>query len=157
MRGVRVHLRSSRQLCPFRALACPRMICCVDRSSARVLVAIRPVVLEGAFAALLHSIGLDEVVQLHQATTAERAGRFGAAVISADFAAAVEADVVITLPGTGGAGAWQEPRRGHVTSPTGRAEVDIRDERQVIDLLDEHAPMIARRRAGLLARGQSPA
>ncbi|MDQ3384764.1 MAG: hypothetical protein M3503_01940 [Actinomycetota bacterium] len=127
----------------------------MDGARARVLIAVRPVVLEGAFAAILHSIGLDEVVQFHGATAAERAGRFGAAVISADLAGAVAADVVITLPDTGGAGASGEPRRGHVTSGDGSVEVDIRDERQVIDLLDEHVPMTTSRRDGLLARARS--
>ena len=121
-------------------------------SSARVLIAVRPVVLEGAFAAILQSIGFDEVVELHAATAAERVGRFRAAIVSADLAGGVEADVVITLPDIARAGASAGPPRGHVTSVEGRVEVDIEDERQVIDLLDEHAPVGTSRRDELLAR-----
>ena len=124
----------------------------MDEAEARVLIAIRPVVLEGAFAAILRSIGLDEVVELHAATAVERSARFGAAIVSADLAAAVEADVVITLPDVAGAGERGGRRRAHVASGDGRVEVDIRDERQVIDLLDEHVPRIASRRDELLAR-----
>ncbi len=122
------------------------MISHVTGTRARVLIAIEPVVLEGAFAAILHSIGVDEVVQFHAATVAERARPFCVAIVSADLAAEVVADVVITLPGIAVPGAPTGPPLGHVTSDEGRVVVDIRDERQVIDLLDEHVPMGVSRR-----------
>ena len=123
-----------------------------------MLIAIRPVVLEGAFAAILHAVGVDDVLQYHGATGAERAGPFAAAIVSADLAADVVADVVITLPEMDGTGVPTAPARGHVTSGNRRVEVDIRDEREVIDLLDEHVPTSASRRSGLvLARTRSSA
>lgn len=123
-----------------------------------MLIAIRPVVLEGAFAAILRAVGVDDVLQYHGTAVAERAGSFAAAVVSADLAADVVADVVITLPEIDGTGVATASACGHVTSGNRRVEVDIRDERQVIDLLDEHVPTSASRRSGLvLARTRSSA
>ena len=122
----------------------------MDGARARVLVAVSPVVLEGAFATILHAIGVDDVVQFHEATAAERAGRFGTAIASADLVAAVEADVVITLPDVAGAGEPAGTHRAHITSGDGRVEVDIRDERKVLDLLAEHVPLASSRRSALL-------
>lgn len=113
--------------------------------TSRVLVAVEPVVLEGAFAAILEAIGLDEVVQFHIATAADRGARYDAAITSEGLARSVCADVVITLPRIEGSGGPPGPAHGHVTKGKVSEAVDIRGEREVIGLLDEHVPRAAAR------------
>ncbi|HET7488446.1 MAG TPA: hypothetical protein VFJ85_11000 [Acidimicrobiales bacterium] len=64
----------------------------------RVLVAASPVVLEGALALLLEEQGRSQVVQFHDAPSAQRAVRYDLAVVTEEHAADVDADLVVTLP-----------------------------------------------------------
>ena len=117
----------------------------------RVLVAVQPVVLEGALAAILERIGLDQVVQFHTVEQIDRAAVYDAAIVSAGFPDEVRAWVTITLPDTqvsgGGPGST---RPGHITAPGTSQPVDIRDQRQIIDLLDEHVPAVRSRKVRLV-------
>ena len=97
-------------------------------------------VLEGAFATIIDLIGLDEVVQFHAAGPHERRARYDAAIVSAELAGEVVADVVITLPDLRVHGAGGR-RRGQVESNGDRAVVEIRDQRDVVTLLDRHVPL----------------
>ena len=96
----------------------------------RVLVAVQPVVLEGALASILELIGLDEVFQFHDAEESVRAAAFDAAIMSAGFPGEVRAWVTITLPDThvsGGAPGRRQP--GHIRAGGTSYDVDIRDQR----------------------------
>ena len=113
----------------------------------RVLVAVQPVVLEGALASILELIGLDLVVQFHTAQQADRDGFYDAAIVSAGFPDEVQAWVTITLPDTQApAGAAGTPHPGHISTRAASHEVDIRDQREIISLLDEHVPAVASRK-----------
>jgi hypothetical protein len=119
----------------------------------RVLVAIEPVVLEGAYAAILELIGLDEVVQFHRVAASLHAARYDAAIVTEGLLPAVRADIVITLPETQNGSHRPEARlRGHVTIGKRSDEVDIRDQREVVQLWDEHLPLEASRAERLQAR-----
>jgi hypothetical protein len=109
-----------------------------------VLVAVAPVVLEGAYAAILELVGLDDVVEFHAASTAQRGARYDAAIVSHELAADVDADVVITLPDALDDEA-PPSRQGRVDTRGTSDTVDIRDQRDVIDLLDRHLPLAERR------------
>ena len=107
-------------------------------------MAAQPVVLEGAFAAILNLAGVDQVLQFHSATEAERAEDYEAAIVSIPLDHGIRADVVIVLPevnGDGGHPATQD--HGYVRAGPVRHEVEIHDQRSIIDLidlLDVHAP-----------------
>jgi hypothetical protein len=117
----------------------------------RVLVAVTPTVLEGAFAAILELIALDEVVQFHRASAAERSARYDAAIVTADFDSEVVAGVVIGLPDTEHDIARPDGgHRAHLTIGDASGEVDIHDQREVIDLLDAHVPAGMSRRDRLV-------
>lgn len=120
-----------------------------------MLVAVTPVVLEGAFATILELIALDEVVQFHDASAAERHARYDAAIVTADYDSEVFAEVVIGLPNTEDdtAGPGQG-HRAHLTIGNASGEVDIRDQREVIDLLDAHVPTQASRSERLATVGR---
>ena len=109
-----------------------------------VLVALAPVVLEGAYAAILELVGLDEVVEFHTASPSERRARYDAAIVSPELSSEVVAGVVITLPDALDDDALPT-RRGRVDADGAGATVDIRDQRDVIDLLDHHVPLAERR------------
>ncbi len=110
-----------------------------------------PLVLEGAFAAILALNGLDEVVQFESATHAERGSHYDAAIVTPAYNDRARAHVVITLPDTNGtADSRDGPRRGQVRTGTASSDVDIHDQREVIRLLDLHAPAGASRRGRLL-------
>ena len=105
-------------------------------------MAVEPIVLEGAFAAILELIALDEVVQFHRATAAERARRYDAAIVSGALSEEIIADLVITLPRTqDGADGPGVRLLGHVATKEASDDVDIRDQRQVVELLDQHLPL----------------
>ena len=115
----------------------------------RVLVAVQPVVLEGALASILELIGLDDVVQFHPAAPMDRSAESDAAIVSAGFPLEVRAWVTITLPDTEGSdGGSQHP--GHISAGGTYHQVEIRDQREIIDLLDQHAPTVASRKDRLL-------
>ena len=116
----------------------------------RLLVAVKPLVLEGAFATILELIALDEVVQFQSATPLERRARYDGAIVSADVGADVTADVVITLPDTGGGpGPHTFDHAGHLTINETSEVVAIQDQDDVIALLDEHVPTWPSRAEGL--------
>lgn len=106
----------------------------------RVLVAVEPLVLEGAFAAILELIGMDDVVQFHVAGDRERRQLFDAAIVTGSFSDEARADVVITLPDVRRSGGPTNGHRGHVTTAQLSDDVEIRDQGEVIRLLDEHVP-----------------
>ncbi len=113
-------------------------------------MAVEPRVLEGALAAILDLIALDEVVQYHGATEAQRGSYYDAAIVTPGLDRMARAEVVITLPDTG------EPSRdprGQVSAPGVLQDVDITGGREVIALLDEHAP-IEVTRGGRLRRAR---
>lgn len=117
----------------------------------RVLVAVQPVVLEGALAAILERIGLDQVVEFHAADEAGRSVVYDAAIVSAGFPDEVRAGATITLPDTeGSASAGGAPGQGQFSAGGTSRQVDIRDQRQIIDLLDEHVPTVPSRKDRLV-------
>ncbi len=117
----------------------------------RVLVAVQPVVLEGALAAILELIGLDQVVQFHRTEEIDPATVYDAAIVSAGFPDVVRARATITLPDTEASGGSPGSRRpGHVSAGSTSRQVDIRDQRQIIDLLDQHVPTVTSRKDRLL-------
>ena len=107
----------------------------------RILVAVTPLVLEGALAAILASGGRDEVVQFHELPGAAGAGgpggpaSFDAAIVTAALPPDVRADMVIVLPDT-----EHGSRTGRVRSGAGWRDVPIATARQVLDLLVEQFP-----------------
>ncbi len=107
--------------------------------------------MEGAFAAILDLIGLDDVVQFRGATDAERGAHYDAAIVTSAFHDEARAEVVIELPdinGTTGGPDWRclgQVRKGAVSD-----DVSIRDQRQVISLLDLHVPTAVSRGDRLL-------
>ncbi len=136
--------------CPFPSKPAPTTTGCVRCRRRRVLVAIEPIVLEGAFATILELIGLDEVVQFQSATNAERGGHYDAAIVSAGFQDEARAEVVIILPNVDVSGGARRQRRGHIVTPEVTEDVDIDGQREVIHLLDRHAPTVVSRRDRLL-------
>ena len=104
----------------------------------RILVALRPAVLEGAIAVLLGDGRRNVVVQFHQASEADRTGPFDAAVVTREFWSAVHAGVVFTLPDT-----TEAVGVGVVTNGDGRREFEVRSPEQVIQLLGSFELAIA--------------
>ena len=86
--------------------------------------------LEGAVALLLEDGRRNVVVQFHEASEADRAGPFDAAVVTQELCSGVRAGVVIMLPNDAGV-----LDVGVVTSGGRRREVELRSPQQVIDLL----------------------
>lgn len=107
----------------------------MESTRRRILVALEPAVLEGAMALLLGNEAGNEVVQFHDATGAELAGRYDAAIVTASVLEHVDAAVVITLP---------ESRTGgdvaHVAAGPVNHHVALQSFQQVVDLLDEQFP-----------------
>lgn len=98
----------------------------------RILVALEPAVLEGAFALLLEDGTRNDVVQMRHATEDDLADAYDAAIVTVELLEHVRADVVVSLPrGDSEAGI------GSVTTGDGDRPVVVRSHRQVIDLLDE--------------------
>lgn len=106
-----------------------------DSRRRRILVALEPAVLEGAMALLLGSSATNDVVQYHDATDTDLAGRYDAAVVTVTLLDHVDADVVITLP---------QARTGsdvaHVSGGAVDRDVALHSFQQVVDLLDEQFP-----------------
>lgn len=100
----------------------------------RILVAVEPVVLEGALAALLAGEAA-EVVQLHQATPGDRTSTYDAAIVTSGLLPGVRSEVLITLPDTrAGAGLVLIEVGG-----TSR-QVQVRTSEEVVGLLACAAP-----------------
>ena len=104
----------------------------VSQPPRRILVALEPIVLEGAFAALLHDGDRSEVVQFNRGGIDELAGSFDAAIVTFGFEHEVESDVLITLPDTENGG-----RDASVTIDGVTRYVSVHTDTQVIDLLTE--------------------
>lgn len=101
----------------------------------RILVALEPTVLEGAFSALLGHGERSEVVQFHEATPEELSVHYDVAIVTTGLADEVSPDVLITLPDT--------EAGGDVTIVTVNGlprRVTTRSNQQVIDLLAEQFP-----------------
>jgi hypothetical protein len=122
-----------------------------------VLVAIDPLVLEGALAFLLERLDIDVVVRLHDAPADALAGRFDAAVVTGAFSDPAPADVTITLPDLE-ADDGREPFAGAIRLGRGSEPeiIEIRDQDAVIDLLDRHVPAVAARSERLRGVRRTP-
>jgi formylmethanofuran dehydrogenase subunit A len=103
----------------------------------RILLAVEPRVLEGALAAILERLDLDDVVQLHDDG---RAGAYDAAIVTITLPDDIRSDFVITLPDTVG-----EAALGRVTVDGQSSDVALPTHNEVIDLLDEQLPAQASR------------
>lgn len=100
-----------------------------------ILVALEPVVLEGAFSALLGHGARSNVVQFHEASPEELSVHYDVAIVSAGLAQEVQPDVLITLPDTEAGGDVAT-----VTVEGRLRRVETRSYQQVIDLLVEQFP-----------------
>lgn len=106
------------------------------RRRRRILVALEPAVLEGAFAALLKDGERSEVVQYHDGGATELANHYDAAIVTRGFGPEVESDLVITLPDTRTGGASE----ASLTISGETRPVNVGTKAQVIDLLTEWFP-----------------
>ena len=99
----------------------------------RILVAVQPTVLEGAFAVLLGHGDRAEVVQFHKATADELSDHYDAAIVTAGLVAEVHSEVLITLPNT-------EAGRGvaRVTVGTLSRAVSVGRPEEMGELLADH-------------------
>lgn len=66
----------------------------------RILVALQPTVLEGAFAALLGHGERSDVVQFHKASPEQLSGHYDVAVVTEGLAGDVETDILIVFADT---------------------------------------------------------
>ncbi len=98
----------------------------------RILVALEPAVLEGAFAALLGDGERSEVVQFQNAGSEELSAHYDVAIVTSGFAHGVEPEVLITLPDTEGGGGEATVTVNGLTRP-----VKVSTNQEVIDLLSE--------------------
>ena len=105
----------------------------------RILVAVEPVVLEGALASLLERVDLDDVDSFHAQEHGSQ-GTYDAAIVTIQLPDGVSTDLVITLPDTVG-----HRTRGHLTAGERSEEVELPTHREVIDLLDLELPAAASR------------
>lgn len=101
----------------------------------RILVALEPTVLEGAFAALLGDGERSEVVQFQKAGLEELSAHYDVAIVTSGFAHQVEPEVLITLPDTERAGGGATVTVNGVTR-----RVKVSTNQEVIDLLSEQFP-----------------
>ena len=98
-------------------------------------MAIEPVVLQGAFAALLGDGDRADVVQSQKATPGDLAAHYDVAIVTDGLPHDMDADVLIILPDTA-------VSRGdaHVTVNGTTRSVKIQTNQEVIDLLSEQFP-----------------
>ena len=105
----------------------------------RILVALEPTVLEGAFAALLHDGQRSEVVQFQRGGVDKLADHYDAAIVTLGFDHQVESEVLIILPDTEAGG-----REASVTIDGVTRRVSVHTHTQVIELLtDQFSPEIS--------------
>ena len=97
----------------------------------RILVALVPMVLEGAFATLLRDGDAADVVQFHRATDEQLAAHYDAAIVTAGVLSELHPDLLITLPDT-------ELGQGDVVVTAGAASwrVRLRTYDDVAELID---------------------
>ena len=98
----------------------------------RILVALEPTVLEGAFAALLGDGERSEVVQFQLAAPEDLLAHYDVAIVTSGFPYRVEPEVLITLPDTEGGGGGATVTVNGVTRP-----IKVSTNQEVIDLLSE--------------------
>jgi hypothetical protein len=101
----------------------------------RILVALEPTVLEGAFAVLLGDGERSDVVQFHRAAPEELAIHYDVAVVTSGLLGDVAPDVLITLPDTREGGGEASITIDGVTRP-----VRARTNQDVIDLISDQFP-----------------
>lgn len=101
----------------------------------RILVALEPTVLEGAFATLLGDGERSDVVQFQEAGLQGLSAHYDVAIVTNGFAHQVEPEVLITLPDTEGAGGEATVTVNGVTR-----FVKVSTNQDVIDLLSEQFP-----------------
>jgi hypothetical protein len=101
----------------------------------RILVALEPTVLEGAFAALLGDGERSEVVQFQKTGPEDLSAHYDVAIVTSGFAHQVEPEVLIILPDTERADGEATVTVNGVTRP-----VKVSTNQEVIDLLSEQFP-----------------
>lgn len=105
------------------------------RRRPRVAIAVEPTILGDALTAVLREVGVDDVVNMRDSEVAERPPPFDAAVVTIVLPDAVEADVVIELPGTDtGEGLTNVRHEDHCDT------VDVRGLDDILRLLDAYFP-----------------
>lgn len=101
----------------------------------RVLVDVRPRLLEGALIEVLSASGIEEIDRFTGGAGVQWVGEYDAAVVCTVLPDTIRSRVVITLPDCCGSGGT-----GVVRDHDGVHEVSINGPEQVIELLDEYAP-----------------
>ena len=101
----------------------------------RILLAVRPALLEGALNEVLSASGTEEVVRFTGDAENQLAGEYDAAVVCTVLPDTIRSRVVITLPDSYGSGGT-----GVVRDHNGVHQVSINGPEQVIELLDKYAP-----------------
>jgi hypothetical protein len=105
----------------------------------RVLIAVLPLVVQGALAALVAAAGVgDIVVELHGQPLQGHAARYDVAIVTGALPDNVRADVLIVLPGTEGTAGTAS-----VTTVDGTRVRQVSSPGQVLDLLGEFFPSVA--------------
>lgn len=98
-------------------------------------MALEPVVLQGAFAALLGDGARADVVQFQKAAAEDLSGHYDVAIVTDGLPHEMDADVLIILPDTEVIGG-----DATVTVYGATRSVKIQTSQEVIDLLSEHFP-----------------
>ena len=98
-------------------------------------MALEPVVLQGAFAALLGDGARADVVQSQKATPEDLSAHYDVAIITDGLPHKMDADVLITLPDTQVIGG-----DASVTINGTTRSVKIQTNQEVINLLSDHFP-----------------
>jgi hypothetical protein len=106
----------------------------VNRGRRRIVLAIEPVLMQGALAKLLLEARDVEVVQLSGADPSDFRGGYDAAVVSDRLPEGVRADLVITLPDTRGSGGTGTVRSGDLLD-----EVTIGDAERIMELIEQYS------------------
>jgi hypothetical protein len=101
----------------------------------RILVALEPMVLEGAFAALLGDGERSDVVQFHRTAPENLANHYDVAIVTSGLLSDLVPDVLITLPDTQAGGG-----EASVTVDGVTRSVSARTNQDVIDLISEQFP-----------------
>ena len=106
-----------------------------DPPRPRVLLAVEPLLLEGALFELLEKAGVDDVVTMGDDPAADLSGHYDAAVVTLTLPDGLDADLVIELPDAGG-----NSGEGRVVRAGAAQPVAIGSATEIISLLDEHCP-----------------
>jgi hypothetical protein len=106
----------------------------------RILLAVQPRILGDALAAVLDSVGLDEVLVSEPVAADRTSMSYDAAILSRPHAG-VHADVVIEVAGVG------DEARSHVVAGTLTEDVDLSTPQQLLSVLDRFCPTTTPRTA----------